>query len=79
MALTLRAPMRTKHLHFHSFMLRLARLADGQPDAAAETIAVMPQAHPRFTLKVFRRQEPYREAEVLDKIVTLLRRAGIPD
>ncbi|MES0217412.1 hypothetical protein NKL07_18845 [Mesorhizobium sp. C280B] len=55
MALTLRAPMRTKHLHFLTFMLRLARLADDQPDAAAETIAVMPQAHPRFTLKVFRR------------------------
>ncbi|MER9180293.1 hypothetical protein [Mesorhizobium sp. M0767] len=55
MALTLRAPMRTKHLHFLSFMLRLARLADGQPDAAGETIAVMRQAHPRFTLKVFRR------------------------
>ncbi len=60
-------------------LLATAHAMAGQPAAAAESIAVMRHAHPRFTLEIFRRHEPYREAETLDKIVAHLRRAGIPD
>lgn len=60
-------------------MLATAQAMDGQTEGAAETVAAMRQAHPSFSLAMFRRHEPYQDAESLNHIVALLKKAGIPD
>ena len=60
-------------------LLATAQAMDGQAERAVETVRAMRQAHPRFTLAMFRRHEPYRDANTLDRIVALLKTAGIPD
>jgi TolB-like protein len=60
-------------------LLATAQGMAGQPAAAAETVAAMRHEHPRFTLAMFRRHEPYRDTDTLNRIVALLKRAGIPD
>lgn len=60
-------------------LLATAQAMNGQTSAAAETVAAMRQAHPRFTLAMFRRHEPYADPEILNRIATLLQQAGIPD
>lgn len=60
-------------------LLATAQAMDGQSAGAAETVRAMRQAHPRFTLAMFRRHEPYRDARTLNRIVALLQTAGIPD
>lgn len=59
-------------------LLATAQAMGGQASAAAKTVAAMRQAHPRFTLTEFQWHEPYRDAETLDRISSLLRKAGIP-
>lgn len=60
-------------------LLATAQAMDGQSARAAETVRAMRQAHPRFTLAMFRRHEPYRDAKTLNRIVAHLQTAGIPD
>ena len=60
-------------------LLATAQAMAGDTAAAADTVAALRQAHPRFTLAMFRRHEPYRDAKVLNNITALLRQAGIPD
>ncbi len=60
-------------------LLATAQAMDGQKTTAADTIAAMRQTHPRFTLAMFRRHEPYHDVEILNRITALLQDAGIPD
>ena len=60
-------------------LLATAQGMAGQSAAAAETVAAMRQLHPHFTLAVFRHHEPYRNAETLNRIVDILKAAGIPE
>jgi len=60
-------------------LLATAQAMDGQTTAAAETVATLRQAHPRFTIAIFRRHEPYRSPETINHIAALLHRAGIPE
>lgn len=57
----------------------IAEAMAGHEAAAAETVAALRSAHPRFTLSMFRRHEPYRDAEILNRITDLLQKAGIPE
>lgn len=60
-------------------LLATAQGMAGQFAAAAETVQTMRQAHPRFTLAIFRQHEPYRDSDTLNRIVDLLKTAGVPD
>lgn len=60
-------------------LLATAQALDSQAAAAADTITDMREMHPHFTLAMFRRHEPYRDADTLDRIIALLKKAGIPD
>ena len=59
-------------------LLATAQALGGHKTAAADTIASMCQAHPRFTITMFRRHEPYRDAVPLNRIVDQLHAAGKP-
>lgn len=59
-------------------LLATAQAMAGQTAVAAETVAALRRAHPRFTLTMFRRHEPYRDPETLNRIVALLQTAGVP-
>jgi len=60
-------------------LLATAQAMAGKPAAAAETVAALRQMHPRFTIAMFRRHEPYRDLETLNHIAHLLQKAGIPE
>jgi hypothetical protein len=59
-------------------LLAIAQALSGQTSAAANTITAMREAHPRFTLAMLRRHEPFRDTVLLDRMVTLLKKAGVP-
>ncbi|MDU8912976.1 hypothetical protein [Aestuariicoccus sp. MJ-SS9] len=60
-------------------LLAIAQAMAGQATAAAETVAALRQKHPRFNLGVFRRHEPYRDAETLNRLTALLANAGLSE
>ena len=60
-------------------LLATAQGLAGQKDAAKETVAALRLSHPQFSLEIFRRHEPFREDQILEKLASQLRDAGLPN